>query len=56
MFNPGVESLAQTHENIIITFTEPGDDESRLSAIHAKARRVSSLSVIQLPLTICRSC
>ncbi|KAG8966350.1 hypothetical protein FRC03_012147 [Tulasnella sp. 419] len=36
----GVESLAQTHENIILAFTEPGDDESRLHALCSKARRL----------------
>ncbi|KAG9001556.1 hypothetical protein FRB90_011589 [Tulasnella sp. 427] len=37
----GVESLAQTHENIVITFTEAGDDDSRLNVLRAKARRMA---------------
>ncbi|KIO27468.1 hypothetical protein M407DRAFT_23283 [Tulasnella calospora MUT 4182] len=36
----GVESLAQTHENIVIAFTGAGDDDSRLNALRAKARRM----------------
>ncbi|KAG8872855.1 hypothetical protein FRB97_007290 [Tulasnella sp. 331] len=36
----GVESLAQTHENFVIAFTEPGDDEARFTCLLMRARRL----------------
>ncbi|KAG9025744.1 hypothetical protein FRB95_009811 [Tulasnella sp. JGI-2019a] len=36
----GVESLAQTHENFVIAFTEPGDDEARFTSLLMRARRL----------------
>lgn len=41
-FLPGVESLAQTHENFVIAFTEPGEDESRFCCLVMRARRASN--------------
>ncbi|KDQ18511.1 hypothetical protein BOTBODRAFT_28883 [Botryobasidium botryosum FD-172 SS1] len=36
----GVESLAKAHEGLVILFTEPGDDDSRLTMVCSRARHL----------------
>ncbi len=36
----GVDTLAKCHENIILAFTQAGDDDSRMAMVCAKASRV----------------
>ena len=46
----GVESLARTHESLVIAFAEPEDADSKLNALRGKARRVSR----NVPSQACR--
>ena len=41
----GVNALARMYEDIVMSFTEPSDDECRISVICSRAKHVSHYSV-----------